>query len=133
MFSPYGSPSFTPTFAYLSPMKKYLFLLPLILLAACQQRNNGNDEAQKFLDNYTRQYVVLYKADQLAQWKSQIEIKQGDSTNVIAAQKADEALAAFTGSVENINTAKKFLDQKSSLTPIQQKQLELVLYNAANN
>src|ERR1043165_2608086 len=114
-------------------MKKYLFLLPIILFAACQQRNNGNDEAQKFLDNYTKKYVELYTADQQAQWKSQIEIKQGDSTNVVAAQRADEALAAFTGSVENINAAKKFLEEKSSLTPIQQKQLELVLYNAANN
>jgi peptidyl-dipeptidase A len=114
-------------------MKKSLLLLPLVLLAACQQRNNGNDEAQKFLDSYTKQYVALYTADQLAQWKSQIEIKQGDSTNAVAAQKADEALAAFTGSVDNINTAKKFLDQKSTLSPLQQKQIELVLYNAANN
>jgi peptidyl-dipeptidase A len=114
-------------------MKKRLLLFPMLLLAACQQRNNGNDEAQKFLDSYTKQYVTLYTTDQEAQWKSQIEIKQGDSTNVIAAQKADEAMAAFTGSVENINTAKKFLKEKASLTAVQQKQLEQILYNAANN
>jgi peptidyl-dipeptidase A len=114
-------------------MKKCLLFLPLILIAACQQRNNGNDEAQKFLENYTKQYVQLYKASSLAQWKSQIEIVQGDSTNTVAAQKADEAMAAFTGSAENINAAKKFLEDKSGLTAIQQKQLEAVLYYAANN
>ncbi len=113
-------------------MKKFL-IVPLLALAACQQRNHGSDEAQQFLDKYTQQYVALYTADQAAQWKSQIEIIKGDSANTIAAQKADEAMAAFTGSAENINAAKKYLEQKSSLTPIQQKQLEMVLYNAANN
>ena len=114
---------------------KYLLFLPVFLLLAtgCQHRNSGNDEAQKFLDAYTKQYVELYKASQLAQWKSNTEIRQGDSTNRIAAEKADEAMAAFTGSAQNIESAKKFLDNKESLTPIQQKQLEAVLYAAANN
>ena len=93
----------------------------------------GNAAAQKFLDNYTRQYVVLYTNSQLAQWKSNTEIIPGDSNNTVAAQKTDEAMAAFTGSAENIEQARKFLSNKSSLTPLQQKQMEAVLYAAANN
>jgi peptidyl-dipeptidase A len=112
-------------------MKK-LLLLPLLLFAACQQRNSGNDEAQKFLDDYTSEYVKLYTNTQLAQWKSNTEMKEGDSSNTVAARMADEAMAAFTGSTANINAARKFLEEKSSLTPIQQKQLEAVLYAAAN-
>jgi peptidyl-dipeptidase A len=113
-------------------MKK-LLILPLLLLAACQPRETGNDEAQKFLNSYTNEYVRLYTASSLAQWKSNTEIREGDSTNMIAAQRADEAMAAFTGSEANIKAAKKFLDDKSSLTPVQQKQMEAVLYLAANN
>ena len=113
-------------------MKK-LLLLPLLLFAACQQRVTGNDDAQKFLDAYTKEYVQLYSNTQLAQWKSNTEIKAGDSSATLAAQKADEAMATFTGSAENIAAAKKYLEEKSSLTPIQQKQLEAVLYMAANN
>ncbi len=114
-------------------MKKYLLLLPLFSLSACQSGKTGDAAAQQFIDSYTKQYVTLYKADQLAQWKSQIEIIPGDSTNVVAAQQADEALAIFTGSKENIEQAKKFLAQEASLTPIQKKQLEVILYYAANN
>ena len=108
-------------------------LAATILFAACQQRNNGSDDAQKFIDTYTKEYVKLYTASSLAQWKSNTEIKQGDSTNTMAAQKADEEMAAFTGSKENIEQAKKFLGNKESLTELQRKQLEVILYAAANN
>ncbi len=114
-------------------MKRYLLLLSVLFFAAFKQPDKGNSEAQQFIDSYTKTYVALYTADQEAQWKSQIEIMEGDDANVVAAQKADEALAAFTGSVENIEKAKKFLANKNSLSHLQQKQLELVLYNAANN
>lgn len=90
-------------------------------------------EAQTFLDGYTEQYVKLYYQSSEAQWQANTEIKEGDSSKAVAAQKADEAMAAFTGSKENIEAAQKFLDKKTDLTPIQQKQLELILYTAANN
>jgi len=106
----------------------------ILLLAACDQKKNGvRDEAQNFLDDYTQEYVKLYTQDQLAQWISNIEIKKNDSTNTMAAQKADEALAVFTGSKDNIDKARKFLDQKAELSEIQVKQLQYILYNAANN
>src|SRR5690606_23308518 len=95
--------------------------------------NEVNPEAQKFIDNYTAEYVKLYTEAAEAQWKSNTEIIEGDTTNMINARKADEAMAAFTGSRDNINNAKKFLAEKNKITTKQQKQLELILYAAANN
>jgi len=120
-------------------MKQYL---PILALCACTlfscnsntgENKTGTQDVQQFIDSYTTEYVKLYTAEQEAQWKSNTEIVEGDSTNTINAQKADEAMAAFTGSKENIEQAKKFLEQKDKLTDIQVKQLELILYNAANN
>ena len=117
-------------------MKKHHFLfLPLLFLFAC----GGSDklavqqEAQSFLDAYTAQYLQLYKQSSEAQWKANTVIIEGDTANMVAAQKADEAMAAFTGSKENIEQARKFLKDKKTLTPLQQKQLEVILYAAANN
>jgi peptidyl-dipeptidase A len=46
---------------------------------------------------------------------------------------ANEALAAYTGSKENIETATRYLADKEKLLPLQVKQLGKVLYNAADN
>lgn len=118
-------------------MKKLLagLLLATVLFTACEN-NGGNQsqtDAQAFIDSYTTQYVKLYTNVSSAQWRANTEIKEGDSTNTLAAQKADEEMAAFTGSKENIDNARKYMEQKSKLTPMQVKQLELILYYAANN
>lgn len=117
-------------------MKKYYFLLlPVAFLLACGPSNKlaRQQEAQAFLDGYTKEYVRLYTQSSEAQWKANTVILEGDTTNMVAAQHADEAMAAFTGSKENIEQARKFLKDKKALTPIQQKQLEVILYAAANN
>lgn len=120
-------------------LKQYIATLCVsgLLLASCggggTTGGNPQEDAQKFIDGYTTEYVKLYTNTSEAQWKSNIEIKQGDSTNSLAAQKADEAMAAFTGSKENIEQARKFMELKDKLTEIQVKQLELILYAAANN
>ncbi len=121
-------------------MKQYLAAVGLsaCLLFSCKDGGNNQgsaaqQEAQKFIDGYTEQYVKLYTNSSEAQWKSNTEIVEGDSTNTLNAQKADEAMAAFTGSKENIEQARKYMDQKDQLTEIQVKQLELILYAAANN
>lgn len=118
-------------------------VLPLIatalILGGCGEAGNqqtaatGSQEVQQFLDAYTTEYVKLYSASSEAQWKSNTEIREGDSTNMVAARNADEAMARFTGSKENIEKAKKFLEQKGALTDLQRKQLEVILYAAANN
>ena len=90
-------------------------------------------EAQAFLDNYTKKYQALYYASSEAEWKSNTYIKEGDTLTAYKTGVANEALATFTGSELNINEAKKFLAQKESLTAIQIKQFEAILYAAANN
>lgn len=115
-------------------MKKLtVFVLCILSLASCRNKSSVQTDAQQFIDHYVDQYLPLYKAEQDAQWKANTEIKEGDSTNTLAAQKADEAMATFTGSKANIDGAKKFLAQKDDLTPLQKKQMEVILYNAANN
>jgi peptidyl-dipeptidase A len=117
---------------------RYLSVLCLsaVLLFSCNGGGNNDvlqQEAQKFIDTYTTEYVKLYTNSSEAQWKAQIAIVEGDTTNTANAAKADEAMAAFTGSKDNIENAKKYLEQKEKLTEIQVKQLELILYAAANN
>lgn len=110
------------------------------LCAACggsqkpiDSQDNGSQQAQIFLDQYTGHYVKLYTASSEAQWAANTEIRDDDTANAYRAQTADEALAAFTGSRENIEQAKKFLADSASLSAIQKKQLQLVLYAAANS
>jgi len=123
-------------------MKKtflYLAACTALFAGACggDKSAGGSSDAQKdaqaFIDSYTQKYVALYTSASEAHWKANIEIKPGDSTNALAEQKADEATAEFTGSTANIEQAKKFLAIKDQLTPIQVKQLEHILYFAANN
>jgi peptidyl-dipeptidase A len=117
-------------------MKKLLLisLLAISLMAACKQDHSKiQGEAQAFIDAYTTEYVKLYTASSEAQWKSNIEIIEGDSTNAKATEAANEAYAKFTGSAENIENAKKYLEYRKHLTELQVKQLEVILFAAANN
>jgi peptidyl-dipeptidase A len=75
----------------------------------------------------------LYKASSEAQWKSNIEIVAGDTSNAKATEAANEAYALFTGSAENISNAKKYLEHRKHLTEIQVRQLEYILFAAGNN
>lgn len=90
-------------------------------------------EAQTFLDSYSKKFQELYTRSAEAEWASNTKIVEGDSTNAVATRRANEAFAAFTGSVENIEKARTFLKQKDKLTPLQVKQLEAILFAAANN
>ena len=123
-------------------MKNYLLsFLAIILIGfvACKTESNPAEptpeqkEAQTFLDTYTSEYVKLYYASAEASWKTNTEIKEGDTLNAYNSRIADEAMTAFTGSVANIEATKKFLGMKDKLTPIQVRQLEVILYNAGSD
>ncbi len=90
-------------------------------------------EAQAFIDAYTKQYQQLYYAASKAEWRANTYIVEGDTATRAAAQRANEALAAFTGSVENIRAIQGLLKEADKLTPLQVKQLKTMLYIAANN
>ncbi len=91
------------------------------------------EEAQLFLEEYNKTFQQLYYASAEAEWAANTKIVVGDTTNAHAVKLANEAIAAFTGSEENIATAKRLLAHADEFDAITKKQLETVLSMAANN
>ncbi len=120
-------------------MKKHILLFSALAIFSCNDKKNAKqstalqDSVQTYLDNYNKQYQQLYTNASETAWKLQTQIIEGDSTNAIASNLANETAAAFTGSIENINAAKKLLEKADLLTPLQVRQLQKILYIAANN
>jgi peptidyl-dipeptidase A len=90
-------------------------------------------QAEQFLKGYNEEYVRLYTASAEAEWQSNTRIVPGDTANAGATTRANQRMAAFTGSAENIKKLRELLEHKADLTELQTKQLETALYNAANN
>jgi peptidyl-dipeptidase A len=113
---------------------KYLFIfLAFVLFFGCTQDAKLQSEVQEYLDSYSKEFRKLYYTSAKAEWKSNTYIVEGDTATSNATQRANKALARFTGSKENIEKAQNYLKQKEQLKPIQVKQLDVILYQAANN
>ncbi|HEU4680204.1 MAG TPA: M2 family metallopeptidase [Gemmatimonadales bacterium] len=109
-------------------------LLPALSLLACQPggaRPDGNPAARAFLADYATEYQRLNYASALAEWESNTRIVEGDSSNAIRTRRANEALARFVGSNENIAKIRGFLSERDRLSPLQERELEMMLYFAA--
>ena len=89
--------------------------------------------ADEFLRDYSTQYVRLYTAASEAEWRSNTHIVPGDTANAGATTRANQRMAAFTGSAGNIQQLRDLLAHRNELNGLQVKQLETALYNAANN
>lgn len=107
-----------------------LLLVTLLIISSCNERK---PDAKTFLDAYNDKYTELYYSSSLAAWKTNTEIREGDTLNAHRSRIADEALTAFTGSSENIESARKFLADKNNLQPLEVRQLEAILYNAGSD
>ncbi|MCB9087862.1 MAG: M2 family metallopeptidase [Calditrichae bacterium] len=114
-------------------MKRIIFILLSLLLWAGCSSSDPQAEAQQFLDQYTGEMQKLYYASAKAEWKSNTYIMEGDTLTAAETRRANEAYARFTGSKENIEKAQALLKQRDRLTPLQVRQLQAVLYQAANN
>lgn len=116
-------------------MLKQIVLYSALLLSflGCQNNQQLQKEVQTYLDNYTEQFQPLYYASSKAAWRANTYIVEGDTATANAVQRTSEALAAFTGSEENITKAGKYLEQREDLKEIQVRQLKSILYAAANN
>ena len=114
---------------------KISIILATVLLGCDSPKpaNSIAEDTQNFLDDYTTQGLKLYYESTKAHWLSNIQIIEGDTTNVYRTQQADEAQAKFSGSVENIENVKKFLASSHVLSDLQVRQLKAILYQAANN
>lgn len=105
-----------------------LFLIPLALACA--------DDLRRDVDAYLAEYAqtmqaLAYEADK-ADWVSNTHIVEGDTTNAAKTRRTAEALAAYIGSVENIDRIRSYLDQRDRLTTLQVRQLEAMLFTAAD-
>ncbi len=89
--------------------------------------------ADAFLQRYDAELQPLYYASSKAEWEANTHIVEGDTTASARARAANEALADFTGRVTTIETARRLLERRDDLTPLQVRQLEAVLYDAAGN
>jgi peptidyl-dipeptidase A len=106
----------------------------LILIAACQSggaRPAAEVELDTYLSDYGKEFQRLTYASQLAEWESNTRIVEGDSTNAVRTRRANEALARFVGSDANIGRIRGYLKERDRLTPLQARQLEVMLYLAA--
>ncbi len=113
-----------------------LILISAFWLCGCGAQDNDSSpaaSAQQFLDTYTETYLELAKTSSEAEWKANTYIVEGDTATANATSRANAALAAFTGSKENIEQAQALLENREVLEPLQVRQLEAVLYAAANN
>lgn len=102
------------------------------LLLSCCNGSEKQLETQRFLDRYSTTYQDLSYAASLADWESNTRIIEGDDANARRTREAKETLAAFTGSLENIEACQRLLSVKEDLTPVQVRQLEAILYLAAD-
>lgn len=109
-------------------------ILTLVALLACQSdaaRPAAGGELDTYLSAYGKEYQRLSNESALAEWESNTRIVEGDSANAIRTRRANEALARFVGSNENIGRIRGYLRDRDRLSPLQARQLEVMLYLAA--
>ncbi|HEX2250819.1 MAG TPA: M2 family metallopeptidase, partial [Gemmatimonadales bacterium] len=113
---------------------RYLTLFWTALLVSCRadaESRTGSPEVDAYLASYAKEFQRLNYASALAEWESNTRIVEGDSTNSIRTRRANEALARFVGSADNIEKIRAYLGRKDDLSPLQTRQLEVMLYLAA--
>ena len=108
--------------------------LALLALLACQSgtSRSANAALDDYLSRYSHEYQRLYYESGLAEWESNTRIVEGDSTNSIRTRRANEALARFVGSNDNIARIQEYLRDRDRLSPVQARQLDAMLYLAAD-
>jgi len=126
-------------------MKKMIvFFIVSLTIISCSTKNTIDTkdyrssssviaEAQAYIDSYTETLLVLYYEAAEAQWQSNTMIVEGDTVISKRTNLANEKMASFTGSIGNISRARNFLKRKDELEPLQVKQLEVILYSAADS
>ena len=124
----------------MTTMKNFIpYLIIPVFLFSCSPNSSENsssefqEEVQSYLNEYNAVFQKLSYQSSKAHWASNTKIVEGDTTNAYNVKVADEALAKFSGSQENIDKARKYLENKDKLDQVQVLTLEKILYNAANN
>src|SRR5690606_39784806 len=66
-------------------------------------------------------------------FRSNTHIVEGDTATQRAYERARKAYTDFRGSQANIDSARKYLDMRDQLTPLQAKQFDAILFAAGAN
>ena len=117
-------------------MKHFLLSILLALLCSCTQpvvQSELVNEVDSFLASYTETYLGLQAKSAEADWSLNTKIVDGDSSNSKAYEEAEGKVAEFTGSVEVIEKARRYLKGRAGLNDLQARQLKAILYAAARN
>lgn len=118
---------------------KLFYSAPLLLLLACnapspdKKTSRLTADVDSFLTEYNRDFQHYLKEASEGQWLLNTRIVEGDTITAKKAAEADEAFARFTGSSEVINTVRDFLGKKDSLSELQVRQLEAILFTAGSS
>ncbi len=109
-----------------------------IILTSCGGETKQDDAAfvkrvDSFLVSYNNKYRELNIAANDGQWKLLTHMVTGDTATENFANRANDALAKFLGSSENIKQTQEFIAQKSKLNELQIEQLDHILYFAGGS
>ncbi|MEC9031088.1 MAG: M2 family metallopeptidase, partial [Planctomycetota bacterium] len=117
-------------------MKHFLLSIPLVLLCSCTQpvvQSELANDVDSFLASYTETYLGLQAKSAEADWSLNTKIVDGDNSNSKTYEEAEGRVAEFTGSVEVIEKARRYLEGRAGLNDLQVRQLKAILYAAARN
>jgi peptidyl-dipeptidase A len=87
-------------------------------------------QAASYLQDYNLEYQKLSTEANEAAWLLNTKIEAGDTVTQKLYEAAAQKLTDFTGSLSNIDSAKKYLAIGDQLSPIQKKQMEYILFLA---
>ena len=109
-----------------------LTILPLSLFGepspAPARKSPVQTRADQFLGLVNSSYQALYKVNSEAQWKAITDVTPPHDA---AAEVAGKAYAAFNGNPAVISEARALLDRRAELDPLTVRELNQVLFNAA--
>ena len=116
---------------------RYLTTVGLLVfcLWSCSKKEETKTEifhpqAETYLEAYNLEYQKLSTAANEAAWALNTKIEEGDTVTQKRFEEATQALTDFTGSLANIDSAKKYLAIADQLSPIQKREMDYVLFLA---
>lgn len=121
---------------------KSIFKLSLVILisgfilSSCGNGEPKEDDStlvsrvDSFLVSYNNTWRALNIEANEAQWTLLTHLVKDDTVSENKANRANDKLAQFLGSADNIKHTQEFLKKKDKLSPIQVEQLEHILYFA---
>jgi peptidyl-dipeptidase A len=111
----------------------YLFCAVAAAAALSSCGKKPQEKAESFVAAYNKEYQRLGYEVSKAEWETNTHIVEGDTLNAYNSRMAKETMARFTGSTANIEQTRKLLDHREELPDPLVRQLDYILYEAANN